>query len=146
MNTPDVGTLEYCQAKLNEWKQQAEAADLERAELLDRVIDLERYKTHAINLQNHLTTAEKERDDLKAEVSQLCITGRALLAKVETYQLRLTRLANQAAVLCVHCDGFKDGGLGAFATAREFTKDEIRLAREVLPSHHATERNLTKNK
>lgn len=33
--------------------------------------------------------SEKERAELKSEVSQLCITGRALLAKAETAEARL---------------------------------------------------------
>lgn len=44
---------------------------------------------------------------------------------------RLTQLANESAVLCVHCDELKNLG-GAFETAREFTKCEIKRAREAL--------------
>ena len=50
MNIPEVGTLEYCQAKLNEWEQQAEDAAKERADLLARLQKAERQLKEAVEL------------------------------------------------------------------------------------------------
>lgn len=68
--TPEPGTLEYCQAKLNEWKQQAEAAKKEHADLLDRIADLldriaelEGQKTDFINRGKRLDEAEQQLKD-----------------------------------------------------------------------------------
>jgi len=58
-------------------------------------------------------------------------------AKAEELSAAVQRLCNQAALLVYHAEGFPDGGLGAFATAREFTKGEINRTRKLLEEFSA---------
>jgi len=59
------------------------------------------------------------------------------LKKADELSDAVQRLCNQAALLVYHAEGFPDGGLGAFATAREFTKGEINRTRKLLEEFSA---------
>lgn len=66
--TPEVGTLEYCQAKLNEWRQQAEAATKERADLLER---LQKAEQQLSQVQSDYKILRKADQQLKEAVELL---------------------------------------------------------------------------